>query len=171
MRRLMNNDVLELTSWAGQATVNSPEGTLENTTQEFILRTALPRTKMWRGFIGFGVSTVGGVSYGPRDGTAISLAAGADAVDNPIVDSLTGRRTVVPKPYGGIFIDRKGSLLFSAMVRDSKEVVGIVNVYPGVIRVRGFTTGAWAQVLRDGTWRIGIVPTWGVGLGHNLQRR
>lgn len=170
MRRAVNNDIVQLTSWAGQPTINAPEGTLENTTQEFVLRTALPRTDMWRGFIGFGVSTVFGLSYGKRDGVAISLGAGADAVNSPIIDTLTDKRTVQLKPYGGIFVDRKSSLLFSAMVRDSKEVIAIANLYPGVISVRGYTTGLWLQYLRDGRWRFGVVPTWGVGLGRNVNR-
>jgi hypothetical protein len=170
VRRLMNNDVIELTNWAGQAAINAPEGTLENTTQEFILRSALPRTDKWRAFVGFGVSTVAGLSYGKRDGLAVSIAGGADAVTNPIIDTLTDRRTVIPKPYGGVFVDRQGSLLFSMMLRDSKEVVGTMNMYPGVLNVKGYTTGAWAQYLRDGTWRFGIVPTWGLGLGQNQRR-
>jgi hypothetical protein len=170
MKHLVNNDVVELTNWAGQATINAPEGTLENTTQEFILRTALPRTDMWWSFLGFGVSTVIGVSYGKRDGVAVSLAGGADAVTNPIIDTLTDRRTVIPKPYGGVFVDRRGSLLFSAMLRDSKEVVGIANLYPGVLRVKGRTTGLWLQYLRDGRWRFGVVPAWGLGVGSNMRR-
>jgi hypothetical protein len=171
MKKAFNNDYVELTSWAGQPTVNAPEGTLENTTQEFVLKTALPRTDMWRGFIGFGVSTVFGLSYGKRDGTSISFGAGADAVNSPIIDTLTDKRTVQLKPYGGIFIDRKNSLLFSIMGRDSKEVIGIANLYPGVINIRGYTTGMWVQYLRDGRWRFGVVPTWGVGLGQNVRRR
>jgi hypothetical protein len=171
MKRLMNNRVVELTNWAGQPAINAPEGTLENTTQEFILRSALPRTDKWRAFIGFGVSTVAGLSYGKRDGLAVSLAGGADAVTNPIVDTTTDRRTVIPKPYGGVFVDRHGSLLFSAMLRDSKEVIGTMNIYPGVINVKGYTTGFWAEYIRDGSWRFGIVPTWGLGLGQNQRRR
>lgn len=171
MKRLVNNDLVELTNWGGQPTINSPEGTLENTTQEFVLRTALPKTDLWRGFIGFGVSTIGGLSFGRKDGVSISVAGGADAVKSPIIDTLTDKRTVLLKPYGGIFIDRKSSLLFSAMLRDSKEVIAIANLYPGVINVKGHTTGMWAQLLRDGGWRFGIVPTWGLGLGQNRRKR
>jgi hypothetical protein len=170
VRRLASNDHVQLTSWGGQPTIDSPEGTLENTTQEFVLRTALPKTSNFRGLITFGVSTMAGLSYGPKTGTAISLAAGADAVNSPVIDSLTDKKTVTLKPYGGIFVDRQGSLLFSTMARDSKEVVFIANLYPGVIRVRGHTTGLWAEKLRDGRWRIGIVPTWGLGLGRNTGR-
>ena len=171
MKRAWNNDIVELTSWGGQPTINAPEGTLENTTQEFVLRTALPKTDSWRGFVGFGVSTVFGLSYGRKGGNVISFGAGADAVNSPIIDTLTDKRTVQLKPYGGIFIDRNNSLLFSAMVRDSKEVVASANLYPGVISVRGHTTGLWAQLLRDGRWRFGVVPNWGVGVGQNTTKR
>jgi hypothetical protein len=169
VRHLVDNDKVTLTSWGGQPAVNGPEGTLENTTQEFVIRTALPRTDQWRGMIAFGVSTIAGLSYGPKTGTAISLAAGADAVNSPIIDTRTDKKTVQLKPYTGVFVDREGSLLFSAMVRDSKEVVFSTNVYPGVLRFHGETTGLWAELLRDHRWRFGIVPTWGLGLGQNAK--
>ena len=170
VQKLVSNDKLTLTSWGGQPAVDSPDGTLENTTQEFVIRTALPRTDQWRGLLAFGVSTIAGLSYGPKTGTAISVAAGADAVNSPVIDTLTDKKTVTLRPYGGIFVDRQGSLLFSAMVRDSKEVIFTSNLYPGVLRFHGATTGLWAEYLRDRRWRFGIVPTWGLGVGQNGKR-
>jgi hypothetical protein len=40
-----------------------------------------------------------------------------------------------------------------------------VNVYPGVIRIHGFTAGAWMQLPSTGGVRGGIVSAWGVGAG------
>jgi hypothetical protein len=162
---------VELTNWPGQATIGFPEWTLQNAGQEFLLRSRLPRTDRWRAFFAFGISTLGGVSYGTKGGLAISLGAGADVVDTPIIDTLSGRKTVVFKPNSGFFIDRDGSLLFSLTARNSNEYVAVANLYPGVVRIRGVTFGVWTQWLRDGRVRFGIVTPSGIGIGNSALPR
>ena len=166
------SEKLELTNWQGQATLtlaeNRVENTrLENTYQEFILRFPLPRTERFRGIVGWGPYSMAGLSYGSREGTSFSIAGGGD-VKTP-VDSLTGKRDFSVRPYGGIFIDRRGSLLGSVVVKRSREVLASANLYPGVIKIGGTTFGMWGQLLNDRTWRFGIVPT--VGLGYGQHRR
>src|SRR5207302_2758517 len=106
---------LELTNWPGQPSFDFGQRTLENAGQQFVLRMPLPRTSRVRLFYAFGVSNLGGVSLGRRGGTAVSLAAGADAVDNPVLDPATNRRTLVLRPNAGLFVDRGGSLLVSVV--------------------------------------------------------
>lgn len=161
---------VELTNWPGQATFGFPGLTLENTGQEFLLRTGLPRTNKWRGFFAFGISTLAGVSVGTKGGMAFSLASGVDAVDTPVIDSASGKKTVVLKPNGGLFVDHDGSLLFSLTGRDSREVIAALNLYPGVVQVRGHTFGAWLQLTRLHELRLGIVAPNGVGLGMSSAR-
>ena len=160
---------VELTNWPGQATFGFPGFTLENAGQEFLLRTGLPRTDIWRVFFAFGISTLGGISYGTKGGTALSLASGVDAVDTPVVDSLSGKKTVVLKPNAGLFIDHDGSLLFSLTARNSKETIATANLYPGVVRVGGHTFGLWTQMLKNGRWRVGLVASNGIGIGTSAR--
>jgi hypothetical protein len=163
------SEKLELTNWQGQATVTVPDQTLENTYQEFVLRFPLPKSDRWRGMVAWGPYSMGGLSYGSRQGVSVSLAGGGD-VKTP-TDSITGKRSFGVRPYGGIFIDRRGSLLGSLVVKNSREVLASANIYPGVIRVGGTTFGMWGQLLNDHSWRLGIVPSFGLGVGRNRQPR
>ncbi len=165
-------ETLELTNWQGQATLtveNNQIGNtrLENTFQEFVLRVPLPKTDKVRGMIAWGPYSMAGLSIGSRDGMSFSLAGGGDIKSK--TDTLTGKQSHRVKPYGGIFIDRRGSLLGSIVVKESREVLAAANLYPGVIRVKGQTFGLWGQLLNDRTWRVGIVPA--VGLGYGQHRR
>jgi hypothetical protein len=165
-------ETLELTNWQGQATLtveNNQIGNtrLENTFQEFVLRVPLPKTDKVRGMVAWGPYSMAGLSIGSRQGMSFSLAGGGDIKSR--TDTLTGKQSHRVKPYGGIFIDRRGSLLGSLVVKESREVLAAANLYPGVIRVKGQTFGLWGQLLNDRTWRVGIVPA--VGLGYGQHRR
>jgi hypothetical protein len=164
---------LQLTNWQGQATLTAQDNSignarLENTYQEFVLRFPLPRTDKVRGMVGWGPYSVGGLSFGSRYGTSLTIAGGGDIKTH--VDDITGAKSSSMKPYGGLFIDRRGSLLGSLVVKDSREVLAAANIYPGVIRVKGTTFGLWAQLLNDHTYRFGIVPGFGLGYGHQQRR-
>jgi hypothetical protein len=167
------SETLELTNWQGQATITAQDNAIgnariENTYQEFVLRFPLPKTDKVRGMVGWGPYSVGGLSFGSRHGTSFSIAAGGDVKTR--VDEATGIKTNSMRPYGGLFVDRRGSLLGSLVVKDSREVLAAANIYPGVIRVKGTTFGVWAQLLNDHTYRFGIVPGFGLGYGHQQRR-
>lgn len=166
------SEKLELTNWQGQATLtldeNRIENTrLENTFQEFVLRFGLPKSDRVRGLVAWGPYSMAGVSVGSREGTSISLAGGGDIKSR--TDSLTGKQNHWVKPYGGIFVDRQGSLLGSLVVKNSREVLAVANIYPGVIKVGGTSFGLWGQLLQDKTWRFGIVPAMGLGYGQHRR--
>src|SRR3954470_12137386 len=170
VQRLFSNDHLQLTNWQGQAAITTPDYRLENTDQEFVLRAAVPGTSKWRGMITWGIYSMAGISYGSRDGMAVSLAAGSD-IKTHKADSLSGKKqTTTLAPYGGVFIDRQGSLLASFVVKDSPEILFSGNLYPGVIHIGGTTFGLWGQMLRDHRWRVGIIPSWGLGVGRGGVR-
>jgi hypothetical protein len=158
------SETLELTNWPGQPSFDFARRTLENAGQQYVLRVPLPRTGRARLFYAFGVSTLGGVSIGRRGGTSVSLAAGADAVDNPVVDPATGRRTVLLRPNAGVFVDRGGSLLVSLVRTGQSDALLAANVYPGVLRLRGVSPGLWAQALRGGGVRVGLAAPLGFGV-------
>jgi hypothetical protein len=163
------SNTVELTNWPGQPTFAFPGTTLENAGQEFLLRARVPRTDNFRAFFAFGISTLGGISIGPKGGTALSFALGADAVDNPIIDYTSGRKTVILKPNAGMFIDRDGSLLFSLTARHSAETIASANLYPGAMRVGGQSFGLWTQALKNGRWRLGLVGSRGIGIGTSAR--
>ena len=164
---------LELTNWQGQATLTMEDNAIdntriENTYQEFVLRFPLPKSEKVRGMVAWGPYSIAGLSIGSRYGTSVTIAGGGDIKTRK--DELTGKQSNSVRPYGGFFIDRRGSLLGSLVVKDSKEVLASANIYPGVIRVKGTTFGLWGQLLNDHTYRFGIVPAFGLGYGHQQRR-
>jgi hypothetical protein len=163
---------LELTNWQGQATLTMQDNALdntriENTYQEFVLRFPLPKSEKVRGMVAWGPYSIAGLSIGSRQGTSFTVAGGGDIKSH--TDDLTGKQSHSVKPYGGFFIDRRGSLLGSLVIMDSREVLASANIYPGVIRIKGTTFGLWGQLLNDHTYRFGIVPAFGLGYGHQQR--
>lgn len=157
-------ETVELTNWPGQPSFDPQRRTLENAGQQYALRVPVPGTRHVRLFYAFGVSTLGGLSFGRPGGAGVSIAGGADAVDNPVVDPATGRRTVVLRPNAGLFVDRGGSLLVSIVRTSQSDALVSANVYPGVVRVGTFSPGLWAQALRGGGVRVGLAGPLGLGV-------
>src|SRR5439155_2821515 len=124
-----------------------------------------------------GLSGAGGVTRVFPDGNALSVGVGADAIENPVVDSLLGAKGATLRPKGAIYFDRNGSLLWSVAIGAGNGLRSriAVNLYPGVVRIVGFKPGFWLQIPRaprpgdpeavhDGKFRVGIVSSWGVGV-------
>ena len=156
---------IEVTEWAGQPSVTFPGETLENAFQTTMVRVRLPRTKNWRAFTTMGGSYVGGLSRRGGEDLWYSVGFGWDARSNPIVDPVTGRRTVELIGNVALFVDRQGSLLASAVMKSGFDAGVTLNVYPGIRKV---PLGMWAHVLRDPAGvRFGITSPIGVGVGRH----
>lgn len=162
---------VELTNWPGQISYVASTGTVENLGQQFILRAPLPRTDKLRFFTAFGISNIVGLSYGARRGLNVSVGGGAEVVDLPLVDASTGARTTRLAPSWGLFADREGSLLASALSTGNVDAVAMFNLYPGVVSVAGVSPGLWLHVLKDGRLRFGMASPLGIGIGRNPQPR
>jgi hypothetical protein len=174
---------VRLTNWPLQPSYNPVHRTLENTGQSFVLRGPLPGTESWRWFYLFGLSGTGGVTHVLRDGNALSVGFGLDAIENPVVDSLTGAKGATLRPKAAIYFDRHGSLLWSLSVGAGNGLRSRIsaNVYPSVLRIAGMHPGVWLQIPRrlsggdptavsDGSLRFGIVSSWGIGLAAGASR-
>lgn len=165
------SSTLQLTNWPGQISYVASTGTVENLGQQFVLRAPLPRTDRLRLFTAFGMSNIVGLSYGDRKGLAVSLAGGAEVIDNPVVNATTGARTSNLAPSWGVFVDREGSLLASALSTGNVDAIAVINLYPGVVRVLGASPGVWIHVLKDGRVRFGLASALGIGVGRNPSPR
>lgn len=165
------SETLQLTNWPGQISYVASTGTVENLGQQFVLRAPLPRTDRLRLFTAFGISNIAGLSYGDRKGLNVSVAGGAEVIDLPIVDATTGARTSYLAPSWGVFVDREGSLLASALSTGNVDAVAVFNLYPGVVSVMGASPGIWMHVLKDGRLRFGLASSLGLGVGRNPSPR
>lgn len=165
MQRLFS-DRYSLTNWPGQPSYDPVSRTLENAGQYFVLRGPLPAVQSWDFFYLFGMSGSVGVSKTIGGGRALSLGGGYDVVRHPAQgDSVAGSGSEV-LPKAALYFDRNGSLLWSLQYGNRTAANRwTVNVYPGVFRIHGVTTGAWMQLPNRGGVRGGVISTWGVGAG------
>jgi hypothetical protein len=154
---------IEMTNWPGQPAIALPTMTLQNMHQTIMLR-----GKLWQNYrpmTTFGGSFLLGLSRRVGDADWVSVAGGWDPTENPIIDPVTGEKTVTLNPNIGLFLDRDGSLLAGVHVRLNRAELLTVNVYPGVVHFGGWSPGLFAHVLENGRIRLGIVPRFGLGIG------
>lgn len=162
VQRLFSTRV-EMTNWPGQPVISLPTQTIQN-----IHQTVMLRGKLWRDYrpmTTFGGSFLLGVSKRRGGSDWLSVAAGWDPTENPIIDPGTGEKTVTLNPNIGLFYDRDGSLLGALHVRMNRREQVTINVYPGVVHFGRWSPGLFAHILDDRRVRFGIVPKFGVGLG------
>lgn len=166
---------IQMTNWSGQPSLTAPRTTLENMHQTAMMRANNPWSNNLRPMTTFGGSFLVGLSRRTGASDWISLSAGWDPAQNPIIDPVTGEKTVVLLPNAGLFYDRDGSLLGSVLVRTRRAERVAVNIYPGVVHFFNWSPGLWAHAVvtnqtagvakRTLTFRFGIVPKWGLGVG------
>ena len=156
---------LQAADWSTMATPMSPSGELRNSGQYYILKTPLPWTET-RLFLRGGMGVQAGLSRRVRGDHSLTVALGADTeVRN--VDPVTRDESIRLKFAGGIYWDRRNSLMASLTVSPSVDAVK-VNVFPGVLPGVGRDLGTWIGLTRDGHLIGGIVSRRALGLGVGL---
>ncbi|MGV3710480.1 MAG: hypothetical protein ACO1Q7_16740 [Gemmatimonas sp.] len=160
---------VQLTNWAGQPMLLAPDGRLENASEEFKFTFGLPRTSTVQGFVMTGLNVLGGLTFTAADGRALSIGLGRGSDVVQITDSTTDVRTVKLGNRAGVFYDREGSLLASLIYDGSQNGLFRINIYPGLVHVRGASPGIWLDVRRNGL-RFGLAAPFGVGVGYGGVR-
>lgn len=160
MRRLVGGR-LEFKTWMGQASLSTPNETIENAYMMAMVRLAIPGTTNWRVINTFGNAFLFGPSRRIGQNYWLSVTGGFDPSDNPVIDPTTNAKTVTLKPNAGLFFDRNGSLLFSVISKGGSNNGTTVNLYPLARNMPGL----WVQRVRGGGARFGIVSPIGLGLG------
>lgn len=156
---------VEMTNWSGQPSITAPTSTIQNVQQTTMMRARTPWSKSYRPMTTFGASFLLGISGRKGETDWVSIAAGWDPTENPVIDPVTGEKTVTLNPNLGLFYDRDGSLLGSMHLRMNRRELIVMNVYPGVVHFGRWSPGMYAQILDNGRFRFGIVPKWGLGVG------
>jgi hypothetical protein len=167
MQRLFSSRGVQMTDWPGQPSYGLPGQTIENAFMTAMLRVPLPRTDDWRGITTMGASFLVGVSRRTGGSYWLSAMGGFDPADNPVIDPVTGQKTVKLLPNAGVFLDHDGSLLVSVISKGGSTDGASLNVYPGFLRVAGIAPGLWVQQVRGGGVRIGLASRWGLGISRN----
>jgi hypothetical protein len=151
--------------WPRQASITFPGGRLTNNGEAVIVRPKLWFSDDVRLFFRGGVGAEGGISFHRNDGLAVSVGAGVDSSGRQLnIEHIEEASFAFST---GVWIDRGGSLLFSATYNHKTDRRISVDVFPGVISIGGATLGTWFQLDQDYRPYIGFTGrrTLGAGLG------
>ena len=92
----------------------------------------------------------------------LTAAGGLAAHELKEVPNSTGARKLTTTLIwtGGIFYDRNGSLLSSLVLGGTRGYAVRLNIYPGIVKVRGFSPGLALLLRHNGDFIAGIFIHW-----------
>jgi hypothetical protein len=160
-------DRLNLADWSAMPSYRFRDTSIRNHGQNFSVKWRTPFHDRWHLFYCFGNLGLTGLSYKRADGTAISLAAGAVAKEQVIVDKFSHRLTVNLVWNCGLFYDRDNSLLASLQVCGLESRMVVINLYPGMLRRGRFSPGLWLSIDRQGRPLFGVATAFSPGITLN----
>ena len=145
---------LHLTDWSYQPGYDPLEHTIENIGQNYMLKYRLPRSDRWYLFYHWGTHGEFGMSYWRQDGECFSAGGGFAA--GRLVDLEDGVRTVDLVPSAGVFWDRHNSLMASLLYANTQTYRLRLNIYPGVLKLAGWSPGLFAALNRNERFEAGV---------------
>jgi len=157
---------LGATVWPRQGSITFPGPRVINNGEAVIFRPKLWFTDSFRPFIRTGIGAQFGISVPRDDGYSVSLGVGAESYQRQL-DSV-GIESAEFALSVGLWVDREGSLLFSATWDERTDRSLAIDVFPGVINFKGTTLGAWFQFDRAYRPYFGITGRRSGGLGLGL---
>ncbi len=154
--------------WPRQASITFPGGRLTNNGEAVVIRPKLWFTDDFRFFFRGGIGAEAGISIPRADGLEVAFGAGVDSYTRRLNDDHVEEAKFSFST--GLWIDRGGSLLFSATWNHKTDRRLSIDVFPGVISIGGATVGTWFQLDQDYRPYFGITGrrTLGAGLGIGL---
>lgn len=162
---------LVIMDWSLQPALTLPSGYLHNVGNYFAARWALPFYERLALFTYFGQGTTFGLSFRLDDEYSISAAGGlvGTKMVNPSTQVVENTLSFVPT--AGVFIDRRKSLVASAVMSNLDDYFVQLNVYPHAFWSRGPGLGAWLVVDKQGrpAGGISIAPFMGAGVGASAH--
>lgn len=126
-------ETLHMQDWSFQPAVDPADSGIYNNGQNFAFKYPLPGSERWSLFYHFGTHGEIGLSRRGDDGLAWSAGAGLKAKNLLELDDST--RGVDLALVAGVWVDREGSLLASAIYAATKRYRLRVNLYPGLVHL------------------------------------
>jgi hypothetical protein len=165
---------VKLSYWPDQAVLDLPRGALIGVGSNYSFKVALPLTD-WRFFFYTGADGLFGLSIPTSKTESLSLGLGTRMFTMKAEYSEAGGRTMIPDDLQletGAFWDRDESLLASVIVAGPAHPRVAVNVYPGLLKFRGFEFGAYAAAGYYDGLSMGMTFAWSpLGLGFSAGQR
>lgn len=163
---------LHMAYWPRQLVLDPISGTFENVGHDYIFKYGVADSGGVALFASYGTHSLAGLTFRRSRSHSVSVAAGVMAKE--LVDAEPGRPsrslTATIVPALGVFYDRDNSLLFSIVVAPRKDDRMAVNIYPGVLKVAGFSPGVVMAVggMRGVSFGLSL-PGLPVGLGGHAR--
>jgi len=151
-------ETLNLRDWSYQFAYDPWNGSIENMGQNFSMKWKPPFWERTSFFYYFGTHGEGGISREMDGGYSWSLAAGFKA--NELFNDDDGALGANLEGAAAFFIDRRGSLLASLMFASTKDYAMRLNVYPGLLKLGGWSPGLFVAINRDENWVAGLHLRW-----------
>ena len=161
--------------WSLQPMYNPFTNELENTGQNYIMHLPVLKSNRIKPFIYWGIHGIAGLSYTKRNNQLISIGLGrvVNRIHGEIRETSYLENTIffTPDMDGSfsVFLSDKKSLLMSAMITGPRFYNLQINIYPGIIKLGGFSPGFYCAIGESEGLVIGLsfnsVP---FGLGKNF---
>jgi len=140
-------DKLHMADWSYQPCYDPWDKTIENIGQNYVMKYPFPGSQRWYLMYHWGTHGEMGVSYWQKDGDCFSVAGGFAA--GKLIDLNGGVRTVDLVPSAGVFWDRHNSLMASILYANTQAYKVRLNVYPGVVKLVGWSPGFFVAMNRN----------------------
>jgi hypothetical protein len=166
------SETLHMADWSLQPSITFPDFRLHNNGHYVSLKYYMPFYEKIGLFGRMGMGFLGGLSYRINDELTLHGGMGIRSGQLVLLQEAARLVTIETKLSGGLFLEKNNSLLASIQISDVHEYFINANVYPGVIRIKNFSTGLWANVAKDGNTSFGICTryTLGMGIGYTTYR-
>ncbi len=153
---------LHLNDWSPQTLYYPAKHEIYNNGQKFSFKLDIPRLERWRLFYLAGAEGIGGLSYRLTPSDDITAAAGIVAHDLRDVPTPEGaRKKTVTLVYSeAIFWDRNGSLMSSLVFGGNRGYAARLNIYPGVVKIKGVSPGLVFMLRKNGELMAGVNFVW-----------
>lgn len=149
---------MNLVDWSFQVAYDPWDNSIENVGQNFAMKYFFGSRERYGVFYHFGNHGEVGLSIRRENGECFSFGAGL--ITNELVDLSddTNLRSLAADlvPSAGIFYDRNNSLLASLIYSKKQDYTLRLNIYPGLLDVKGFSPGVFVAVDQDDRMMAGI---------------
>ncbi|HEY6077804.1 MAG TPA: hypothetical protein VIW29_03330 [Polyangiaceae bacterium] len=153
---------VRLNFWPQQATLDVLHGKLLNTGGNYSFKFPLPKTE-WKAFYYTGTNGLFGATIPLKHGNAVSVAFGTSLYAIRPIYTEQGGRIVVPDDLEyaiGAFWDRDESLMASFQLVGPQHITALANLYPGLLRVAGFSFGLYSSAGYYDGFGMGLSMSW-----------
>jgi hypothetical protein len=163
---------LNMSDWSSQPIYDPVRGRLDNVGIKYMIRLRLGRTTPWYLFYHWGNGGEFGLTRKLGGEHFLSFGAGWVAKNLENVDGIS--ETVNLATSAGIFYDRGGSLMASALYSRKLDTRWQINLYPGLLELGPFRPGITFIDTQDNDILLGLTfgnaPLVPFGLGGRVAR-